>query len=86
MITPSIEDIRTDRQFKALTGMSHTEFEQFLPKFTEAYEELRQEAYEAKESSRQRKPGGGQRENSLRCLKNYSSFSTIGKSIPAMMC
>ena len=59
MRTPSIEDIRTDRQFKALTGMSRTEFEQFLPKFTDAHEELRQEAYEAQDGSRQRKPGGG---------------------------
>ena len=55
----SIEDIRNDRQFKALTGMSRTEFEQFLPTFTEAYEELRQEAYEAQRATRQRKPGGG---------------------------
>lgn len=58
-MTPSIHDIRNDRQFKALTGMSRTEFEQFLPTFTEAYEELRQEAYEAQRGTRQRKPGGG---------------------------
>jgi hypothetical protein len=58
-MTPSIDDIRNDRQFKALTGMSRTEFEQFLSTFTEAYEELRQEAYEAQQATRQRKPGGG---------------------------
>jgi hypothetical protein len=29
----SIDDIRNDRQFKALTGMARTEFEQFLPTF-----------------------------------------------------
>jgi len=55
----SINDIRNDRQFNALTGMARTEFEQFLPTFTEAYEELRQEAYEAQRATRQRKPGGG---------------------------
>ena len=55
----SIDDIRNDRQFKALTGMARTEFEQFLPTFTEAYEELRQEAYEAQRAIRQRKLGGG---------------------------
>ena len=60
-MVPSIEDVRTERQFKALTGMSRTEFDQFLPNFTEAYEEFRQEAYEAQEAARQRKPGGGQK-------------------------
>ena len=60
-MVPSIEDVRTERQFKALTGMSRTEFDQFLPSFTEAYEEHRQEAYEAQEAARQRKPGGGQK-------------------------
>jgi len=55
----SINEIRNDRQFNALTGMARTEFEQFLPTFTEAYEELRQEAYEAQRATRQRKPGGG---------------------------
>jgi hypothetical protein len=58
-MTPSIDDIRNDRQFKALTGMSRTEFEQFLPTFTNAYEALRQETYEAQRGTRQRKPGGG---------------------------
>jgi hypothetical protein len=58
-MAPSIEDIRNDRQFKALTGMSRTEFDQFLPTFTEAYEEIRQKAYEAQRATRQRKPGGG---------------------------
>ena len=56
-----IDDIRNDRQVKALTGMSQKEFQQFLPTFTEAYEELRQEAYEADRDTRQRKPGGGQK-------------------------
>jgi hypothetical protein len=55
----SIQDIRNDRQFKALTGMAQTECEQFLPTFTDAYEELRQEASEAQRGTRQRKPGAG---------------------------
>jgi len=59
MTTPSIEDIRNDRQFKALTGMARSEFEKFLPTFAEAYEEIRQEAYDAEQATRQRKPGGG---------------------------
>jgi hypothetical protein len=56
-----IDDIRNDRQCRALTGMSRKEFQQFLPTFTEAYEELRQETYEAERDTRQRKPGGGQK-------------------------
>jgi hypothetical protein len=39
--------------------MSRKEFERFLPIFTDAYAELRQEAYEAQWDTRQRKPGGG---------------------------
>jgi hypothetical protein len=39
--------------------MARTEFERFLPTFAEAYEDLRQEAYEAQRDTRQRKPGGG---------------------------
>jgi hypothetical protein len=58
-MAPSIEDIRSDRQFRALTGMSRREFERFLPTFTDAYTELRQEAYEAQRDTRQRKSGGG---------------------------
>ena len=58
-MTPSIDDIRNDRQFKALTGMSRKEFERFLPLFTDAYSALRQEAYTAQRETRQRKPGGG---------------------------
>jgi len=58
-MSASIEDIRNDRQFKALTGMSRTEFEEFLPTFTTAFEELRQETYESQRATRQRKPGGG---------------------------
>ena len=61
MTTPSIEDIRSNRQFTALTGMSRTEFEEFLPTFTEAHVELRQEAYDAHQATRRRKPGGGQK-------------------------
>jgi hypothetical protein len=59
MATPSIEDIRNDRQFKALTGMARSEFEEFLPTFAEAYAELRQETYEVQQATRQRQPGGG---------------------------
>jgi hypothetical protein len=56
-----INNIRDDRQFKALTGTSPSEFQQLLPVFTESYAELQREAYEGKKLTRQRKPGGGQK-------------------------
>ena len=56
-----VEDIQNDRQFRALTGLSRKEFQQLLQTFTESDEELRQEAYEAVQNRRQRKPGGGQK-------------------------
>jgi hypothetical protein len=68
--------------------MSRTEFEQFLPTFTEAYEELRQEAYDAQRATRQRKPGGGPKgrlpEMSQKLLfilyywKVYPSYDVLG--------
>jgi hypothetical protein len=84
----SIKDIRNDRQWRALTGMSEAEFHQFLPLFEEAYKELLQEAYEANQATRQRKPGGGQKgklpEMSQKCLfilyywKVYPCYDALG--------
>jgi len=54
-------NIRDDRQFKALTGISFDEFQQLLPVFTESYHELIQKRYESQQDLRQRKPGGGQK-------------------------
>jgi len=54
-------DIRDDRQFKALTGISFGEFQQFLPTFTASYQELIQKRYDSQQNTRQRKPGGGQK-------------------------
>jgi hypothetical protein len=59
--TACVEDIRSDRQFRALTGLSRKEFQQLLPTFTESYEELREEAYKEKLDTRERKLGGGQK-------------------------
>ncbi len=54
-------NIRDDRQLRATTGVSFSEFQQLLPVFTESYKELIQERYEAQWESRERKPGGGQK-------------------------
>jgi hypothetical protein len=55
------EDMHDERQFKALTGVSHKEFQQLLPVFTTSYQELQQERYTSKEAMRQRQPGAGQK-------------------------
>ncbi len=60
-MTICVKDIHDARQFKALTGTSQEEFSQMLPIFTLAYEEVRQEQYLVKKSTRQRHPGGGQK-------------------------
>lgn len=58
-MTARLEDIRNDRQFRALTGMTRHEFDQMLPVFTESHAALRQEAYKKVKAQRQRQPGGG---------------------------
>ncbi len=80
------EDIRDERQFKALTGVSCEEFWVILPVFSDCYIKSAQEAYENGE--RQRRPGGG-RKGALKTpkdklffilfyLKNYPKFDVLG--------
>ena len=54
-----LEDVRNERQFRALTGMTRQEFDELLPVFTETYLAIRQEAYNKVQAHRQRQPGGG---------------------------
>jgi hypothetical protein len=56
-----IEDFHDERQFKALTGVSHKEFQQLLPVFTTSYQKIQQERYAVKQARRQRQPGAGQK-------------------------
>lgn len=60
-MTICVEQIQDERLFKALTGVSQEEFQQVLPVFTASYQELQQEEYEAKQITRQRQPGAGQK-------------------------
>lgn len=82
----AFEEIRDERQFKALTGVSCEEFEKIIPVFSECYEKSAQEAYENGE--RRRRPGGG-RKGGLKTmkdklffilfyLKNYPTFDVLG--------
>ena len=61
MMTLRREDIDDERQFKALTGVSHKEFQQLFPVFTTSYQEMQQERYASKQATRQRQPGAGQK-------------------------
>jgi hypothetical protein len=60
-MTRCLENIQDERLFKALTGVSRTEFQQLLPVFTTSYQELQQEKYETEKATRQRQSGGGQK-------------------------
>jgi hypothetical protein len=53
--------MRDDRQMKALTGLSHAQFDHLLPVFSEIYRATQQQTYEAGGASgtRRRHPGGG---------------------------
>lgn len=61
MMTRCLEHIQDERLFKALTGVSRTEFQQLLPVFITSYQELQQETYETEKATRQRQSGGGQK-------------------------
>ena len=53
--------IRDERQLKALTGLSHAEFDHVLPVFSEVYAETQQQKYAegVVSGTRTRQPGGG---------------------------
>ena len=53
--------IRDDRQMKALTGLSQTQFDHLLPVFSDIYRATQQHTYEegVQAGTRRRHPGGG---------------------------
>lgn len=59
--------------FLAMTGLTRTEFEQFLPYFHKAWEEYIQRTYIARED-RQRAYGGGREESTLVTLEDKLLF------------
>ncbi len=78
---------RSERQLKALTGLSKKQFEALLPFFSESLIEISLEAYQKNRTKRSRRPGGGQKgrlrfpENKfffiLFYLKNYPTFDVF---------
>jgi len=83
-------EIRDDRQWRALTGLSQAQFEQLLLTFTIVCREARQEAYEVgiAAGKRQRQPGGGAKGKLPTCAdkllfvlyyyKTYPTFDVLG--------
>src|SRR2546429_9843127 len=53
--------IRDERQMKALTGLSQTQFDHLLPVFSDLYQTTQQQTYEkgVESGTRTRTPGGG---------------------------
>ena len=82
--------VRDDRQMKALTGLSQTQFDSLLPIFSDLYQATQQQRYEEGLTSgtRRRKPGGGTKgklptmaEKLLFVLyyyKTYPTFDVLG--------
>jgi Helix-turn-helix of DDE superfamily endonuclease len=83
--------IRDDRQMKALTGLSQTQFDSLLPVFHAIYQTARQQTYEQGVASgtRRRKPGGGAKgklptmaeklQFVLYYYKTYPTFDVLGQ-------
>lgn len=85
-----VEEIRNDRQMRALTGQSLEKFNELLSAFSRVYEQERYKAYEKglAEGTRKRKPGGGQKGKLpgmvdklyliLTYYKTYPTFDVLG--------
>jgi hypothetical protein len=80
--------IRSERQFRAFTGLSQKEFDRLLSEFTKALESAQQQHYKKHQPQRKRKPGGG-RKGALSTpelklffilfyLKSYPTFDVLG--------
>lgn len=82
--------IRDERQMKALTGLSQTQFDHLLPVFHDRYQGSQQRTYETGVASgtRQRQPGGGAKGKLptiadkllflLYYYKTYPTFDVLG--------
>src|SRR6266581_4233388 len=82
--------IRDDRQMKALTGLSHAQFDHLLPVFNDIYQTTQQQTYEkgVESGTRTRTPGGGSKGKLptiadkllfvLYYYKTYPTFDVLG--------
>lgn len=84
------EEIRDDRQMRALTGLNISQFDHLATEFREDYQEHQQEVYleGLAQGKRQRRPGGGQKGKlpkitdklffTLVYFKTYPTFDVLG--------
>jgi hypothetical protein len=81
-------NVRNERQFRALTGVSPQEFDQLVPVFARCLNEEKQRRYRRQRAQRRRHPGGGRKGILstpelklfflLFYLKNYPTFDVLG--------
>ncbi len=86
----NISEIRDDRQMRALTGLSLSQFTQLSPEFRKEYQEDQQKRYMKgiAKGTRQRRPGGGRKGKlpetddklffTLVYFKTYPTFDVLG--------
>ena len=84
------EEIRDDRQMRALTGLNISQFDHLVTEFSKDYQEHQQEIYleGLAQGKRQRQPGGGQKGKLPRIIdklfftlvyfKTYPTFDVLG--------
>ncbi len=83
-----LNETRSERQFRSLTGLSRKQFDQLLDKFVSCLEIMKNEEYKNNRKNRKRRPGGGRKglletpEKKLffilYYLKNYPTFDVLG--------
>ena len=84
------EDIRDDRQMRALTGLNISQFDHLVIEFEKEYQEHQQQTYleGLAQGKRQRRPGGGRKGKlpgiadklffTLVYFKTYPTFDVLG--------
>jgi hypothetical protein len=83
-----LEQVRNERQLKALVGLGKNTFEKLLEEFTKSLLEMPIEEYKINRENRLRRPGGGRKGNLVTAenklclvlfyLKNYPTFDLLG--------
>lgn len=88
IMTNFYDSVRSERQFKSLTGISNQAFKILLQAFNQALIDIKNENYSKNRTNRSRRPGGGRKgklstpENKLFFilfyLKTYPTFDVLG--------
>lgn len=78
------EEMRDDRQMRALTGLSISQFALLTGEFSKTYEEIQQQGYLAglAKGERQRKPGAGRKGNLPRIEDKFFFHTDVPQNLP----